>query len=677
MADNQDVAVVDQHVRRFSLIIAEEDPNDTLSHALGTYAQLTETEQQQANAEAVDWQRWVELQEASQYEKSDRLQKQAERMTVLWKKFHSSFGLEKIVKPGQGPPKVQDLQDIVRGAEQSWAKKQDSGFGKTKEVVENFLILMNEHSNLFSVIPSGDKYLSLITGVITSVVKVAVNKRNIENFFPTAMEMIFDELKTVHKSQMIANTTHMKVLTSDLYIAVFEFLGETMDWYQRKWHRVKLALNQDSMKKVENKVADIQDVIRRIRLESSQVTEVRVSQLKGSARRTENAVYRLEGQLDQMEHKLDGMKDAFGKIAGLFDIFRVGEQGTKLLVANGQDEQYKKRNEYAKLSWRKDSGIDAVQSASAQSPVAPEDSAFIPTKNAANSNEASQLLSLTQDEVERWSSDLDSFLDDGRDEIISAVNTLSSPTLPREVVQELQKWIRQPKSTFLWIEGPVGAATEKQLSYAVIRLCDTLQNAGMPCISFFPRYRRRVQPEASPKSPSRGTALTAVLYSILAQIIRILPVEFEYNARLDETTFRSLDGSLESSSAALDLIASFLPYVTGILCFVIDGLQLVDEPETRSPLKRLVAILRAESKRKLLKVLFTTGGMSVAMKESIRMIEKVDASRMLQGRPGTMPRGFSNLNSLKMPSSSSELRSKAGSTGRISQDFEEDSGDTR
>jgi hypothetical protein len=45
---------------------------------------------------------------------------------------------------------------------------------KLREGVENFVIVMNDHSFLFSVIPNGDKYTSLVTGVVSSIVKASL-----------------------------------------------------------------------------------------------------------------------------------------------------------------------------------------------------------------------------------------------------------------------------------------------------------------------------------------------------------------------------------------------------------------------------------------------------------------------------------------------------------------------
>lgn len=61
--------------------------------------------------------------------------------------------------------------NAVQRAEAKWANDNESGLGKAKNAVGNFINTMDAHSYLFSVAPNGDKYTSLITGVVTSVVK--------------------------------------------------------------------------------------------------------------------------------------------------------------------------------------------------------------------------------------------------------------------------------------------------------------------------------------------------------------------------------------------------------------------------------------------------------------------------------------------------------------------------
>lgn len=90
----------------------------------------------------------------------------------MWAKFSSHFELENTVGAGKGPPGIETLLSAVKGADKTWAESKESGFGKAKTNVESFLSAMDDHSFIFSVIPDGSLYTSLVTGVISSVVKV-------------------------------------------------------------------------------------------------------------------------------------------------------------------------------------------------------------------------------------------------------------------------------------------------------------------------------------------------------------------------------------------------------------------------------------------------------------------------------------------------------------------------
>lgn len=103
------------------------------------------------------------------------LEERKEGMAKRWKEFNSSLKIGVILTENDDPPHVNTLLQAVGAAEEEWTKRKESGLGKTKSAVENFLNTLNDHSYLFSIIPNGDKYTSLITGVITSVVKVSLS----------------------------------------------------------------------------------------------------------------------------------------------------------------------------------------------------------------------------------------------------------------------------------------------------------------------------------------------------------------------------------------------------------------------------------------------------------------------------------------------------------------------
>lgn len=106
-----------------------------------------------------------------------RLNNQRKRVTESQARFHAYFAIGAISQAPNRPLTIQELTSQVQNDMQAWASKRESGYGKARTRIQNFLSVMNDHSYLFSVIPNGDKYTSLVTGVISSVVKVCASRR--------------------------------------------------------------------------------------------------------------------------------------------------------------------------------------------------------------------------------------------------------------------------------------------------------------------------------------------------------------------------------------------------------------------------------------------------------------------------------------------------------------------
>lgn len=68
-----------------------------------------------------------------------------------------------------------DLQAAVRQSQTEWQTKERIGKGKPQKVFHTCLGKLDAHSELFKFIPSGDKYFTLITGAVTTLVKVSRN----------------------------------------------------------------------------------------------------------------------------------------------------------------------------------------------------------------------------------------------------------------------------------------------------------------------------------------------------------------------------------------------------------------------------------------------------------------------------------------------------------------------
>ncbi|KAK0610084.1 hypothetical protein B0T17DRAFT_501085, partial [Bombardia bombarda] len=183
-----------------------------------------------------------------------------------------------------------------------------------------------------------------------------------------------------------------------------------------------------------------------------------------------------------------------------------------------------------------------------------------------------------------------------------------------------------------------------------LRVSTVLIEAGIPCISFFDK--RRYSFASANSLPTKSAGLISLLYFLLTQLINVLPPQFETELDFDQKQFARLDGTMASITPALDMIQALLTQAPPSLVFVVDGIQAFESQDTVPHLRKLARILREQSKKTVVKVLFTTDGMSRWLGELLKGRERVDASRISQARPWGPSHGFDSLDNLSASSSS-------------------------
>lgn len=189
---DQDPPTITPLVRQYSLKAHEEMPEDTLTGALVSVVQKEDDTVAAMEKETVDWKRWIEfgssrcaliyprlssrpgLIESSNDELAiGPLENQRQIVVDTWKRFcHLHPSENQGVSDLNNVPTIATLREEITKADAAWHSKQDKGFRAVKNRFLNFAETMNDYSYLFSIIPSGDKYTSLVTGVVSSVVKV-------------------------------------------------------------------------------------------------------------------------------------------------------------------------------------------------------------------------------------------------------------------------------------------------------------------------------------------------------------------------------------------------------------------------------------------------------------------------------------------------------------------------
>jgi hypothetical protein len=81
---------------------------------------------------------------------------------------------------------------------------------------------------------------------------------------------------------------------------------------------------------------------------------------------------------------------------------------------------------------------------------------------------------------------------------------------------KIQKWVKTPSSEILWVQGPVSVVLEEQLTFTTLHISNSLLNAGVPCVSYYARYRPKSQLKGVMATmTSREAAMIDLLYSLI------------------------------------------------------------------------------------------------------------------------------------------------------------------
>lgn len=251
-------------------------------------------------------------------------------------------------------------------------------------------------------------------------------------------------------------------------------------------------------------------------------------------------------------------------------------------------------------------------------------------------------------DIQKATLSLSTYTEDGREEIANALRGISTPQLPQEVLNSIRRWIASSQSRMIWIEGMPSYSYGSNLSLTAMQLCTISMRAQIPCVSFFckPSYKFASGSHAALSSQEASTV--ALLYSVIAQLARLIPADFQGSPDLYQQQFHLLDGNIGSAFIALQIIQDLLVHVPPSIIWIIDGLQMAESKSTIQILDEFLAVLRNQEKHRTSKACFTTDGNSYVLLPAIRVDERVDGSRVVSaGRRQQLPGGgdvFTELN---------------------------------
>ncbi|KAK0716573.1 hypothetical protein B0T21DRAFT_63901 [Apiosordaria backusii] len=636
--DNTEITPV---VRSYSLKIEKENPNNILSQALGSTAHKDEEERGiGAQVKVQEWNQWL-YGPSSTWDDPilGPLEQQRKELVRVWQEFQRLF-----VNPGadnisaldsHDVPTIATLQAAVNDARDNWELKHESGFGRAKARFIGFMDTMNDHSYLFKFLPAEDKYISLLTGVVSTVVKASANYQKIAEGFSLALVEMSANLRFVEKKTQIANTKEMQRLVVDLYVKVFKFLCHAMSFFHKRRKRFFASFDKRFYDKtVQSMVDDIQKTISRIRYEAQHASELRIEDIHSKV----DWLVRLQ-QLGTGTHGNSQQEIDDKNAAAAIGFQRLGETAVRHLglveeqVRLAIMTQSHQDNAAGHMSQPQDTRMSTAPGTELSTEDAESEGTEISIE--ISNPTVTDIEPCTRHEMQQYTHDLARYIEDGDQDVVRrALAYGRTPTIPKEVFIEFGKWISGERPPMMWIEAPAASPSGPVLSQAAIEAVNTIAKAGTPCISVFCKSR---YDSATKELGHRDAAVVSLYYSVIRQLARLVPPEFEGSDELQKENFERLDGTLKSLSTGLDIIRALLKHVPPSIVWVIDGLQFAGgSQDGYRYLGEFIMVLREHEERRTSKACFTTEGRHMVLDRTIGVWERADASRLTQARPGAV-----------------------------------------
>ncbi|KAI1078710.1 hypothetical protein F5B20DRAFT_547012 [Whalleya microplaca] len=550
-------------VRRYSDEIAGAIPENVLERSVAAYEAALQVDENKPTV----WRHWLRFDTPEPDPVVASLQVEAKEAADLWRRLKLDIG--DLGPSGDQVPTVETLWAAVHQARVQWDEKSEKGFGRAKTHFFSFLETMEAHKYLFSIIPNGDKYTSLVTGVITSIVKASVNHEAIAEGFSRALQGISRDLNFVRRGTRMCNTSEMKGHVVLLYREVFTFLSYTMKWYSSSWNRFKKAFdNRFYDKHVEGRVKSIQGLVQRVRDEMKLASDGLVQNIHSEQRA---GFIETRSRIEELDDKLDRF------------VRMIGQQMSKTMMANAQHELSDSAQKHISME-----NIDGT------------------VRIMGTDSDRNEITAMRRrQDIEQLKTLLAPFSQNGVEEMFQDSVSSRMPLIPNEVSVDIQQWAKSRDSSLLWVEGPAHGSFEDAISSIGARIWAISEEAGIACIGFFAKPKYAFESQGG---SIKDASIVSMLYSLIMQLINIAQNAFEPFDSLTGDKLQRLDGTMQSIPTALEILKACLSSIEpGLIC-ILCGFELVDCRENLTTLIEVIELLRDQSAERRVKVLVLSCG---------------------------------------------------------------------
>ena len=388
-----------------------------------------------------------------------------------------------------------------------------------------------------------------------------------------------DEARACIADTDIIRSEGTQIAIAKFYIALFLFYGDVIKWYQssspkKVWH----SLNESFADHFTKPLAHLKHL--------SQLVQRAAS--SGSAAETRVARLEIEGVRDDLRAGFQGQAREIRELRRANDMLLIQHAEKAAAIERLQDS--KAMEALHDRLWSKAGALGTAlllgqkenmeaeenssnQVAAVQDPVSltssPPDH---DNDNNGNKPEAldgpTKMFTLSRS-VER----LLSLIPQG-------ARTLDFQVLPalafdQRIAIALERWTRAKNPTILYLEATASCVEAQlpQVSVAAARIVAAADELKLPTISFFCNTRPAINHPSSSTDTKVDIAapILGLVYSLIFQLIDVLPPLTETGPLIDMSQVESLDGNITSLPKALELFSQLLTLAPPYLVCVIDS----------------------------------------------------------------------------------------------------------
>ncbi|KAF3022529.1 hypothetical protein E8E14_012193 [Neopestalotiopsis sp. 37M] len=495
------------------------------------------------------------------------------------------------------------FDNIVNDCQKKLQYRDKDKWARTKNWFRKTSGTLNNHNYLFALLPTGDKYTSIITGTFTVLVKAGAAYDDVVDKFEEYLDTTHDKiiLMRKHMTEMPLDP-FLRVQLIKFTIALFEFLFQVLTWLSSSRERFMSSFSDNLQKTCDRLMAKMRDYGDNVREYCGEAKTQRLGRLieAGLLGQAQNHYAQRYAQTHAPTHAAQSCTQSdqalLSDASGLSDLNENAEDATDTDLPASPS------------GWDKSSVLEST----------------------------AHLAGYSQDELYK--------------RLCTQFKDLS---IHVDVYSEIQKWISSTSGQALAIEGPAGAIAPSSNTLCAAYISSRVQQLSLPAVRYFcfHDYERPL---------NAGEKLRELVYSLIYQVAVALPEQVDSSWHLDvdlgSSRFSCLNDNMDSLDSCIDLLGDLFKIAPPLTFCIIDGLQLLARDSSPDSLEKSLQHLLdtlapgevGTDAPTVLKVLFTTDGVCLPLKrlERLGRIRMVESSRgrgteLLRLRESDLPEGMS------------------------------------